>query len=236
VKRRRIGDAPPDPVLADRLEWLRQVRAGEDGDPTLLVSGLGEADAERWEIGVVDAWVEVDGEDGSPSIWLRFVKPNKRAPEERPISEVRMDPEAAFAFQAHVLYAGRLCMTWSTSHGPGRPPYHYPRVLLPTPGRPFRFLRMIASTPSGRLAQVGRDNWRDLRRRNLIAPITRAQASARYGAQNGRRYLDREDAVARSLPFYRAGLIVGFDKPEDYAEALRDTYALLDARRPLGEL
>lgn len=240
----------PEAILDDRLKWLKLAyEEFQRGGATaylrnfppveLLISGLRQSDAVRWDIGIIDASVLRDPSDDSPSLSLTYGKPGER----REAGEAdwtirRFDPPAALVQQLHILFGGHLRLRTSSSHvvTPDHPkgiPYHYPLIGIavgPSKRVDFRVLRGILNAPPDRLANA-HEHFHDLRRCKLTTPwLTQQGATARYGAQKNGRYSTRGDAIEASLRAYHrkqpfVDLTLG---AEELRAALTQAYELLD--------
>lgn len=134
---------PPEAVQREIREWLERARHGEQGKPDRLIRGLCvEAGEERWEIGVVDAYVESD----ETKIYLSLPKPPSHPKGDDPLTEYSFSPATVWLLEAHVAGGGELLVEGNKNGA-----YYYPIIRID--GQDFRVDRLIANAGPHQLAK-----------------------------------------------------------------------------------
>ncbi|MGX5830073.1 hypothetical protein [Mesorhizobium sp. 43Arga] len=152
------GNLPSEAIQADLLKWLEQVRSREEGNPDRLLTGLSSSDPERWEIGVVDAWLH---KSDPTKIVLKFPKPASHPEGEEPTTDYLFDQETVFLLGALIFHGGRVGIYTSKSGekgNTGKPNgYYYPAIWIDGFKGPIPVDRLIANA-----GPAASPSWRTL--------------------------------------------------------------------------
>lgn len=219
---------PSTAIQADRQEWLSQILKGEQGDARLLLSGLRQSDADRWRIGIEDAWLS----PGDPTkIVLKLLKPKSHPREERPTTEYLFDQEAVWLLQAHAFYGGALSVMPSKRNG-----YYYPAIRIIRDGKRVAINadRLIAGCSPYQDARLASKEYHDHTRGN-IKPTHEQEVARQVGRENERSTgkVTRADAIAASCQRWCVSQL--FPTAGAYTDALSHVYAVLEQRHPLAQ-